>query len=581
MLRSTGARPAYATIKKWLQKCQSSHGDCNKAPSDSRRPTRLLDLDAFPTSSDIKLVSGADTGTGQYATLSYCWGGVNPVMLRTSNIKDFRARIQWSTLPQTMKDAVTVCRNLDVRYLWIDALCIIQGDDGDFNTEAPRMEAVYAGSAFTVAAAHSKNSEGGCFREVSPLGRSDSLISQDNNYTVLLKARSFCTAFENIPGHCPLDSRGWVFQERMLSPRTLFFGRDEIHWECRKGVICAYEPDFEKPHFPAWLSYTPIKHNYTKVRSLEKAPSPNDAIRQFQRLWVSVIEAYSRTNLSFAQDKLAAIAGLASIAQQKLNIEASFGLWLPFLLDDLLWEVEPPQPEQDDSRTEPTENQNCVSVSLAGTPSWSWASTNAKISFLHEPQSTAGKPIGDVEEQHSATVSSFPPPTPFIGLHTLVSQQPTPPSVRVRGLVSKCRALPYQAEFGLCGFDLQPDRPISEAERPKRYARLERAPPLTHTFAKHHNNVVQRGRFACVFQPDLPINKPMDDLMCVLIKRVRYKPEGKSVTVRDVGLVLQPTGGKATQYRRVGIYTEERSNQNTLPMFMFLSSVEEKEMEIL
>lgn len=242
---STGADATYALIKKWWQKCQSSHEDCTPN-MESGRPTRLLDLNAFGESPDIKLVDGADTGTDHYVTLSYCWGGINPVMLRTTNIENFRVRMDWSILPKTMKDAVTVCRNVGVRYVWIDALCIIQGPDGDFNTEAPRMEAVYAGSTFTIAAAYSKNSDEGCFNDVSPLGRIDCLVSQDSNYTVFIRANKSCMGNDNIPGRCSLDSRGWVYQERMLSPRTLFFGRDEIHWECRKGVVCAHQPDFEK-----------------------------------------------------------------------------------------------------------------------------------------------------------------------------------------------------------------------------------------------------------------------------------------------------------------------------------------------
>lgn len=31
-------------------------------------------------------------------------------------------------LPQTFHDAIEVCRALNIRYLWIDSLCIIQND---------------------------------------------------------------------------------------------------------------------------------------------------------------------------------------------------------------------------------------------------------------------------------------------------------------------------------------------------------------------------------------------------------------------------------------------------------------------
>lgn len=577
---STGADATYTSIKKWWQKCQSSHEDCNVAPStESGRPTRLLDLNAFIESSDIKLVNGADTGTDQYVTLSYCWGGINPVMLRTTNINDFRTRIDWSTLPKTMKDAVTVCRKVGVRYLWIDALCIIQGPDGDFNTEAPRMEAVYAGSTFTIAAAYSKDSDGGLFQDVSPLGRIDCLVSQDENYTVFIRAQKSCLFSDNVPGRCPLDSRGWVYQERMLSPRTLSFGREEIHWECRKGVVCAHQPDFEKPHFLSRVQYIPIKNDYMKIRALQKTPLSDDAIQQFRPLWANMVKAYSHTNLSHAEDKLAAIAGVASIAQQRLGIEASFGLWLPFLLDELLWEVWLRRPQEQDFESDLTKNEDWVACSSPSSPSWSWASSKGETFFLYDPKLKTTRTIIDVERLYSATLVESPPPTPFIGLHTLVAQYPT--SLRVRGLLSKCRAFPYRIRHNVGGFSLEPDRPISEAERPRDFCfPYEGAPPRDHYFAAHSNNVVKRGKVGCVFQPDHIITKPKGNLMCVLIKRLRYKPYSGPYYVRDIGLVLQPTGAKKSQYRRIGLYTEERLDDNPLRSCMFRDSAEE-EVEIV
>lgn len=575
---STGSDQVFTTIIKWLQKCQSSHEDCNMVPGiECGRPNRLLELDAFIDSPDIKLVDGADTGPSPYATLSYRRGGPSSVMLQTTNIDDFRVRIDWSKLPKTMRDAVTVCRKLAVRYLWIDALCIIQGADDDFSTQASQMEAAYAGSVFTVAAAQSENSDGGCFRDVSPLNY---IVSQDSDYTVFLKARTPCMALDNLPGNCPLDLRGWVYQERMMSPRTLLFGKEGIHWECRKGVICCSEPDFERPHFPGWVRPIPTKHQYIKIRSLEANSRPEDAMQQFQRWWTSVIDGYSRTKLSFVEDKLIAIAGLASVVQQKLKIEASFGLWLPFILDDLLWEVALPELMQEDRETEPTENKNEVSVSFPGIPSWSWASTNARVSFLHEPKPGTRRPIRNVEKLYSAILLVSPPPTPFIRLDALVAQHSTPPSVRIRGPLSKCRALPYQAKPRVCGFNLEPDRPISEAERPKSCLEYKGTPPQTHLFANHYNNVIKRGKVACAFQPDFPITKPIDSLVCILIKRVRYQPYDRLVAVRDVGLVLQPTSAEKMQYRRVGIYTEERPDNDALPSFMFPAAVEE-EVEIV
>lgn len=154
--RSTGSDEAFLLIQKWLDSCTSTHKKCGMSIS-AMKPTRLLDVEAVGTE-DIRMVPGESTKNEPYATLSYCWGPIKPIMLERQNYEEFTSRIMRNRLPKTMQDAITVCRKLSIRYLWIDALCIIQGSDGDFETEAPRMEPVYTGSLFTIAAADSEDS---------------------------------------------------------------------------------------------------------------------------------------------------------------------------------------------------------------------------------------------------------------------------------------------------------------------------------------------------------------------------------------------------------------------------------------
>ncbi|KAH7058684.1 hypothetical protein B0J12DRAFT_651125 [Macrophomina phaseolina] len=100
------------------------------------RPTRLLDLGAEGCSPVTRLVNESGTDGAPYATFSYRWGPRLPLMLLPSNVESFESGIRYATLPQTFKDAISVCRELSIRYLWIDALCIVQGPFGDFKAEA-------------------------------------------------------------------------------------------------------------------------------------------------------------------------------------------------------------------------------------------------------------------------------------------------------------------------------------------------------------------------------------------------------------------------------------------------------------
>ncbi|PMD19341.1 heterokaryon incompatibility, partial [Hyaloscypha hepaticicola] len=68
-----------------------------------------------------------------------------------------------ATLPKTFQDAVLITRDLGVRYLWIDSLCIIQDSDEDWEQEAARMSEVYANGYVMLAAHGSENCHGGCF----------------------------------------------------------------------------------------------------------------------------------------------------------------------------------------------------------------------------------------------------------------------------------------------------------------------------------------------------------------------------------------------------------------------------------
>jgi hypothetical protein len=76
-------------------------------------------------------------------------------VLSAENHSEFKIRIPIESLSKVAQDAITVCRALSVRYLWIDAICVMQGPDGDFHQETARMEDVYANALFTINAAAS------------------------------------------------------------------------------------------------------------------------------------------------------------------------------------------------------------------------------------------------------------------------------------------------------------------------------------------------------------------------------------------------------------------------------------------
>lgn len=93
-----------------------------------------------------------------YAALSHCWGSVQPLTLNTSTAQQLYSGISIETFPRTFQNALWVTHKLNLPYLWIDSLCIIQDSNDDWVRGSARMCDVYRNTYLTIAATKSKNS---------------------------------------------------------------------------------------------------------------------------------------------------------------------------------------------------------------------------------------------------------------------------------------------------------------------------------------------------------------------------------------------------------------------------------------
>jgi hypothetical protein len=99
--------------------------------------------------------------------------GPNPRFwkLQTSNYNELKGGISISNLPRTIQHAIELTRALNIRFILIDALCIIQDSVGqqDWLRESTTMADVYGHSHINIAATSSADAEGGLFRERDPV----------------------------------------------------------------------------------------------------------------------------------------------------------------------------------------------------------------------------------------------------------------------------------------------------------------------------------------------------------------------------------------------------------------------------
>jgi hypothetical protein len=169
----TSSDESLQTASNWLQECLHEHEACNRdIPVNPWHPTRLLDLASFHQHNDtIRLVTTAeDPILAPYATLSHCWGGASFLQLTKVNLPSFSIGISLMDLPKTFREAIFVARRLDVRYLWIDSLCIMQDRDDltDWYHESSMMDQVYMQSVCNISATDARDGSEGLFRYRCP-----------------------------------------------------------------------------------------------------------------------------------------------------------------------------------------------------------------------------------------------------------------------------------------------------------------------------------------------------------------------------------------------------------------------------
>ncbi|KAH7409422.1 heterokaryon incompatibility protein-domain-containing protein [Cadophora sp. MPI-SDFR-AT-0126] len=257
-----------------------------------------------------------------YFTLSHCWGNIKILKLTRENIQDFQHCIPEDSLCKTFKDAVHITRMLGFQYLWIDSLCIIQNDVEDWRNEASKMSGVYGGSALNLAASAASDGRVGCFSS-----RNDAELQRTARYRIQCMKGSKVWTFNCIDPtlyasciqNCPLNQRGWTFQERFLSPRTLHFTKVQLYWECRAQIAC----EMYQEALPQFIQ----NGNFGFMER-------SDA----KGAWARAVN-YSARKLTFEQDRLPAIAGAARWIHNQTIDEYVAGLWKRHLETQLLWQV--------------------------------------------------------------------------------------------------------------------------------------------------------------------------------------------------------------------------------------------------
>ena len=148
----TSCRESFEWALRRLRDCTENHHLCSEY-AQSPLPKRVLDLGG-PRDSEVRLLTSEGEIIRRCVCLSHCWGTMTRLRTFTTNLDSHASCIPWDSLPPTYRDAVRFVRRLDIRYLWIDSLCIIQDDGEDWRREASKMASIFEGAYHTVAATY-------------------------------------------------------------------------------------------------------------------------------------------------------------------------------------------------------------------------------------------------------------------------------------------------------------------------------------------------------------------------------------------------------------------------------------------
>lgn len=572
---STNSRQTFNVIRRWMDDCLRNHPECNenfltngKNSANIKLPTRLIfvgeeaDGQLAPR---LVLPRAWEPGVEvRYLTLSHSWAITGKsAMLTIANLENFLQGIPLEDLSPTFRDALTVTRELGFQYIWIDSLCIIQDSGEDWEKEALTMSDVYGHSSCNISACGGLGIDG-CFVSRDPLQLFPCRIRQDSQESnISSDACAYVFKDEWPPSvklvdrdATPLLSRGWCVQERLLSARVVYFGAEEVFWECCHHVVKESSPpkrwmkDLVSENAP-WVSQ---KARFQELCGLEhtagdiKAPSRGlelgwvpphkvktvePSILRLYLCWYRIVSDYSFANLTRTTDRLMALAGIAGAIEKSRGWTYLAGTWKETWPLDLLWYFTADEESRVDSGIQ--------------APSWSWSAKEGRKSFLISVMFNWHSFENSTVTYMSQVVDYFCPPT--LSRHCIGSVAEGEPGMAI--------TLKGPVRRGFVGKDLGSFQPP-----------WERRVQLDDRYGFEDSVRVKWDEVPGVGEAVL------------LLLVVTW--EGYGLSFQHVGLVLMPkrcqsmTGGTSRKmYKRVGAWIAHRAESNPQSVFFHGTEAEE------
>lgn len=342
-------------VKDWISFCTDHHFCCSEdnvvCSNVLSKSFRVVDV------YERRIVHPASTV--RFVALSYVWGkhpDETQLVAKSSTLEALQQKdgLPSAKMPSVIEEAIQVCRHLGERYLWVDRLSIIQDDLEDKQKQIKSMAAIYSRASFTLVVACGNDMQ----VKFPGLGIKRHFLTEVTNIGSIRIRNSF-PSLGNMLDVSVWATRGWTFQEKLLSKRKLYITPTEMIWSCHKGFM--HENNLE----------VKILDDPFQYLSRQDSLLPFGRTKLFKS-YVIHSEAYNDLSLTYASDVYNAFSAVLTALYPSQN--ASTGVIYSLPLQDfdaaLLWSF-----DGHSKYARRISNRTCL-------PSWSWSSVSGKLQYL-------------------------------------------------------------------------------------------------------------------------------------------------------------------------------------------------------
>jgi hypothetical protein len=299
------ARVDIDLLRSWIAGCDTHHKAVCAPEMWTRKSGTMLRM------IDVKLRCVVEAPVEcRYIVLSYCWGKPSETNRHLGLTEE---TISWlfaegslsemeNNVPRTIRDAIDLVAALGERYLWVDALCIKQDDTSDKAKQIPLMGSIYSSAVCTIVAGSGYDAWAG----LNGVGKKP-IPRCPKPFQAIIRDRCLMTTqkhYQRWKNETVWLSRGWTFQERILSRRLMIFTDSQVFFQCKKAL---WSEDTIFENFNSSVT--------TKGSASDDTDVEIDSLLSAFTSYRDMVRDYSRRSFAFQNDALNAFQGVEQYLQ--------------------------------------------------------------------------------------------------------------------------------------------------------------------------------------------------------------------------------------------------------------------------